>query len=106
MNVNPLDLQVLFSKASEYSASLGKQSSVHDAEDFVANDLQTRQSKETTEEVNKADAYDEEFTNINEQTKGNSSEEESDSEKREAKPEENHNGLKEEGTGLIIDIID
>lgn len=106
MSVNPLDLQVLFTKASEYASSLGKQSSVHDAEDFVANDKQTRKSQEAPEEINKTDAYDEEFTNIDKNNKGNPYFGSSEKKEGEDKPEEHKRGLTEEGTGLIVDIID
>lgn len=106
MNVNPLDLQVLFSKAGDYAASLGKQSSVHDAEDFVANEQQTRQSKEAPEEVNRADAYAEEFTNINEHTKGQGQQQHSGQQQPHPAKPELKPGLTEEGTGLLIDITD
>ena len=106
MSVNPLDLQVLFSKASDYAASLGKQSSVHDAEDYQANKLQTKNSRNAPEVVNKSDAYDESFTQVSKDSKNPQGNQKRQFNKKEQESNKHKKAMKEEGTGLIIDILD
>jgi hypothetical protein len=113
MNVNPIDLQVLFTKAVDHAAQLGREDATDEANKFDKNAKQSKDSKEANETVKARDDYDEEFTKIKEEggnkqgmSQGGKSGKKTKS--QEQSPIESYEKatLKEDGTGNIIDIVD
>lgn len=103
----PIDLQVMFTKAQEHNQNLGRTSSVQQAFQSMMQEKALQESREAPEKVNKTDQYEGDFTKV--QTgSGNTGGGQGgrSGEETEQKPGEHKPALKEEGTGLIIDILD
>ena len=64
MNVTPLDLQVLFSKANDHSITQSKEAARIDSINVIANSQMTKESKEAPEVVRNIRENDEQFTKI------------------------------------------
>lgn len=110
MNVNPLDLQVLFSKALDVQKTVqGNALLNQNVEDEIISQ-NAQNSRDAPEVVRKTEEYAEEFTRTNENGKNTGGEltEHRENEKREENPkdEENHGGLIDELAGHHVDITD
>ena len=109
MNVNPIDLQVLFSKASEHAANLGRGDSVKEAAQYVVADQMTKKSVETTEVVHTLNPSEEEGNKIEDNPgKKNPGEEKKGRQQDETSGEapERKRAMLDEKSGKIVDIID
>jgi hypothetical protein len=108
MSVLPVDLQVLFTKASDVSENIAK--NANRAQNLLAEGYEKvhKESKETNEKVAKLDQYAEDFTKVNEEGGGQQSlpEQHKKKEQETAESKEYKRAPKEDGTGRIIDIID
>jgi uncharacterized coiled-coil DUF342 family protein len=109
MSVLPVDLQVLFSKASEHSENIARQSNSNHIISVEGYEKIHKQSKETDEKVSNLDEYSQDFTKIN--PEGKRKEEQARKRKKKLKEneedtEDNKRAPMEEGKGGIIDIID
>lgn len=111
MNVNPLDLQVLFSKTLDLQAVVQKESAIKENIQHVLTTNTTQASRDAPEVVKNTEDYAEEFTKVDkdgtnssqQQTAGHqkeSSDGNTDNEK------ESHGGLIDELSGHHVDIID
>jgi len=111
MNVNPIDLQVLFSKASEISATLGKTDASHEAMQYVADDQLAKNSKITNEVVHNLNPSEEEGNRIEDNRQQKNSKKEA-KKRRDSESEldnegiENKRAMLDGNVGKIIDIID
>ena len=65
MNVTPLDLQVLFTKAVDHAANLGKNDAANEAAQFVQNEEQTKESLDADDVVKGGEIIDD--TNIDDE---------------------------------------
>lgn len=110
MNVTPLDLQVLFTKAVDVAANLGKENALHEAAQFVQNEDQTKDSRNANEVVKGNDNLDEEFSNVDEDghTKQEFEENNNPHHRKQKNSAIKHQKatLTEDGTGNLIDILD
>lgn len=112
MNVNPLDLQVLFSKAADHAANLGKEAASQEAVQFIATEQASKLSRISPEIVQPTTDPEEEFNKTNpdkeEREKGNRNKQAEN--KKENSEQENHSephrGMLSEDKGKHIDIID
>lgn len=108
MSVLPLDLQVLFTKASDVSENIAK--NANKAQNLLAEAYEKvrKESKETDEKVTSVDQYAEDFTKVNEEGGGQQQQPEQNRKKNPetAEPQEFKRAPKEDGTGRIIDIVE
>lgn len=108
MSVLPLDLQVLFTKASDVSENIAKNASK--TQNLLAEGYEKvrKESKETDEKVTTLDQYAEDFTKVNEEGGGQQQPQEHNKKKESESSEsqEYKRAPKEDGTGRIIDIVE
>lgn len=109
MSVMPLDLQVLFTKASDVSENIAKNASK--TQNLLAEGYEKvrKESKETDEKVTTLDQYAEDFTKVNEEGGGQQYQPEQNKKKNQegsAETQEFKRAPKEDGTGRIIDIVE
>ena len=109
MSVLPLDLQVLFTKATEHSENIAK--NANKAQNIVAEGYEKvhKQSQENNEKVTTLDQDAEDCTKVNEEGGGQQQPQEHNKKKEsETGPEsqEYKRAPKEDGTGRIIDIVE
>ncbi|OHD53509.1 MAG: hypothetical protein A2Y33_08505 [Spirochaetes bacterium GWF1_51_8] len=111
MNVNPIDLQVLYSKASEVASALGRGDSAKEAAQYAAADQLTKQSIDSPEVVHTLNPSEQEGNRIGD----NPSQKNAKGEKKERHPGENpedaegheeKRAMLDEKVGKIIDIIE
>lgn len=110
MNVNPLDLQVLFSKAADHAANLGKESANLESLQYAATEQAGELSRIAPETVQPTTDLEEEFNKTNPDKEGNENNQ-SNLKKRKNKEDEQtnsepHRGMLSEDKGRHIDIID
>ncbi len=110
MSVLPIDLQVLFSKASDLSENIARQSNLTQAGLADGYEKIHKQSQDTNEKVNNLEEYSQDFTKINPETGKRSGGQKMRKKKAaQVKPpevQEYKRAVTEEGTGKYIDIID
>ncbi len=110
MSVLPVDLQVLFSKASEHSENIARQSNTSQAVFVDGYEKIHQQSNQANETVKNLEQYDQDFTKINPESKkrrgGENGRKKKASPDQQAEAQEYKRAPTEEGTGRIIDIID
>ncbi|NPV00832.1 MAG: hypothetical protein HPY53_05595 [Brevinematales bacterium] len=110
MNVNPIDLQVLFSKASEISGTLGRTDASKEAVQYLADVKMANDSKNTTEVVHTLNPSEEEGNKIEDNRQQKNSKQEAKERKEfcddSAEGNDNKRAMLDGNVGKIIDIID
>jgi len=117
MSILPIDLQVTFTKANEYEENIAKQQNIIQTGQSNIVEKAHQQSIEINNKVNNLEEYSEEFTKINTEKEHNKNkgrnkfdnkrQNHSNNEKNSTTEETNKkSGLKENGVGNFIDIIE
>lgn len=112
MNVNPLDLQVLFSKAADIAGNLGKESAMQEAALFGAEQELIQEGKNAQDTITQTTDVEEGFSPLNPDSKqrekpDQETEFEENEEDRESLLQSDESiHLKGRGQGKIIDLYD
>jgi hypothetical protein len=111
MNVNPLDLQVLFSKAIDHQTNIQKLSALNENVEHALNTNSTQHSKDAPDVVRNTEDYAEEFTTVDKDGTNNAQQQaaghqKNDSGENDGQNPDSHVGLIDELAGHHVDIID
>lgn len=110
MSTLPIDLQVLFSKASEHSENIARHSNAAQSGYIKDYEKIHRESQEVNNKVNNMEEYAQDFTRINPESRQKKGQQKALKKKEMNKEIKETKEYKrapiEEGTGKIIDIID
>ena len=110
MAVLPIDLQVLFSKSTEHQENVARHSNTVQTGQFTNIEKVHRESIQTNERVQSAEQYAQDFTKVHTDRKGGSQSQANPQKKNKEKEQEHKEtyrpAAKEEGKGIIIDIIE
>lgn len=110
MAVLPIDLQVLFSKSTEHQENVARHSNAVQTGQLTSIEKVHKESIQTNERVQSTEQYAQDFTKVHPDRKGGAQFQTSSQRKNEGKKEEQKEtyrpAAKEEGKGIIIDIVE